>query len=101
MKVFDTQEDVPVTNLITEPKQGNLFVAGFENGMVKLYDSRQQRRTAVLEWHGDDTAGYKIATGQAVFKTGIVLGESKHFTSAWWVNAPQAVPNANCLVQMA
>jgi regulator-associated protein of mTOR len=74
-----------VTTLITEPKSGNLLLAGMANGRVKLYDLRSAKGTAVLQYQGDE--GYSgagaCAAARGVKKIGIFLGESRHITSAW------------------
>lgn len=74
-----------MTTLITEPKSGNLLVAGLANGKVKLYDLRQSKATCVLQYQGD---GGNIGKGECpnikgIRKIGIFLGESRHITSAW------------------
>jgi len=77
-----TESKVPVTTLITEPVSGNIIVAGFADGKVKLYDLRQARTSPLLTWTGD--AGHPDVTSkQSICKVGIVLGESTNVTSAW------------------
>jgi regulator-associated protein of mTOR len=81
-QVFRSGEDAATATIITEPKQGNLFTAAFWNGKVRLFDLRQRRNTSVLDWHGDHPGRYKVMSNSVVRRLGIVLGESKHFTSA-------------------
>lgn len=86
VQAWRTEEEVPCTSLITEPKQGNLFLGGFANGMVKLYDQRQAKDSAILQWRADipgEGVPKGILSGQPILNTGIVLGESRNFTSAW------------------
>lgn len=88
MQVFDTQSDVHCTTLITEPVSGNLFIAGFADGLVKLYDQRQTRSTPLLSWLGDEAdpvLGSSVQSKQGIAKLGVVLGESRNITSAWCV----------------
>lgn len=69
--------------LITEPKSGNLLVAGLANGKVKLFDLRQSKQTAVLQYQGDAGDGAQASGMRGIKKIGIFLGESRHITSAW------------------
>jgi regulator-associated protein of mTOR len=84
-QILLTEEEVPMTTIITEPVSGNLIVTGYANGRVKIYDIRQQRRTALMTWDDDVCQSKKVQAGQPVIKAGIVLGESSHVTSAWYV----------------
>jgi regulator-associated protein of mTOR len=74
-----------VTTLVTEPKSGNLMIAGLANGKVKLFDLRQSKGTCVLQYQGDggDTSMGECRDVKGVRKIGIFLGESRHITSAW------------------
>ncbi|WVQ99448.1 hypothetical protein IAU59_006583 [Kwoniella sp. CBS 9459] len=80
-----------VTTLITEPVSGNLIFSGSSDGILKLYDLRQARKTALLSWRGDVAndstsvsarASGDTSSGRAMRKVGVVLGESKNITSA-------------------
>lgn len=89
--MLETKANVPVTTLITEPVSGNLVIGGQADGMVQLFDLRQCRRTSVLSWKAD-LPGLSIqqedmrlfnTKKDGVAKMGVILGESKHVTSAW------------------
>ncbi|ORX34568.1 hypothetical protein BD324DRAFT_583305 [Kockovaella imperatae] len=73
-RVLETRSQVALSTLITEPVSGNLVLSGFQDGIIRLFDLRQSRRTSLIEW----TAGE-----DPIVKIGVVLGESKHVTSAW------------------
>ncbi|WWD17245.1 hypothetical protein CI109_101683 [Kwoniella shandongensis] len=86
---LETASSSPVTTITTEPVSGNLIFTGFANGQIKLFDLRQSRRTASLSWSADglvDTSGDVTlqlkGLGTGIKEIGIVLGESKHVTSA-------------------
>lgn len=90
VQVLETKANVPVTTLITEPVSGNLVIGGQADGMVQLFDLRQCRRTSVLSWKAD-LPGLSIqqedmrlfnTKKDGVAKMGVILGESKHVTSA-------------------
>lgn len=73
-----------MTTLITEPKSGNLLIAGFANGIVKLFDLRRSTATAVLQYQGDKEVEGMVrgSAVKGIKKVGIFLGESRHITSA-------------------
>lgn len=74
-----------MTTLITEPVSGNLQLAGFADGQVKLYDLRQARKTPLISWLGGQNELSHVDNARPIVKIGVVLGESKHITSAWCV----------------
>ncbi|ODO09834.1 hypothetical protein I350_02053 [Cryptococcus amylolentus CBS 6273] len=89
-QVLNTESEVPVTSLITEPVSGRLLFSGQDDGMVKLYDLRQSSGKAVLYWkadatshlRSDETTGFKSGAARGIAKMGVILGESKHVSSA-------------------
>lgn len=74
-----------MTTLITEPKSGNLLIAGLANGKVKIYDLRQSKGISAIQYQGD--TGYPASgscqTSRGIRQLGIFTGESRHITSAW------------------
>ena len=82
-QVFETQSHAAMTTLITEPVSGNILLGGFADGIVKLFDLRQTKKTALLAWQADTSTNPSIKPGESLATVGVVLGESKHITSAW------------------
>ncbi|KAL7421958.1 hypothetical protein Q5752_003730 [Cryptotrichosporon argae] len=76
-----TGSDAYVSHLATEPRSGNLVLAGLEDGVVKLFDTRVAR-CEVLAWDGTGTPGLAQVTSRRVMRLGVVLGESSNVTTA-------------------
>lgn len=72
-----------MTTLITEPKSGNLLIAGLANGKIKMFDIRQSRATCVLQYQADMSGIAHTHGIRGIKKLGVFLGESRHITSAW------------------
>ena len=77
-----------MTSLITEPVSGNLILGGFADGTVKLWDLRQSRKSPLMSWAADHPTAAEHgqlshADTHGVAKLGVVLGESRHVTTAW------------------
>lgn len=87
-QVLSTNSSEALTTLITEPVSGNIILGGFVDGTVKLWDLRQSRKSPLMTWSADMPDNDEIAKMggrgvKGVLKLGVVLGESKHITSAW------------------
>ncbi|KAK4689091.1 regulatory associated protein of mTOR, partial [Tremellales sp. Uapishka_1] len=80
IQTLETNSAVPLTTLVTEPVAGNIIFAGTADGIVKLYDMRQQRKGSMLSWQGDCST--TVPTGKSILKVGVVLGENSTVTSA-------------------
>ena len=83
--MFETGETHAVTTLITEGKSGNIILGGFDNGVIKLFDLRSHRKTAVVKIDGDQPGAHDVMGGTGVKKLGVFLGESRTITAAWLV----------------
>ena len=86
-----------MTSLITEPVSGNLILGGFADGDVKLWDLRQRRKSPLMSWAADmpgadERQSLYHAEDHGVAKLGVVLGESRHVTTAWYVYTNRPVP---------
>lgn len=88
LQTLETDSNTAVASLITEPVSGSLILGGFADGMVKLWDLREDRKRPLMSWKADIPGAEErqrlIDPGShGVAKLGVVLGESRHVTTAW------------------
>lgn len=92
---FATGSTVAVTDISHEPISGNILFAGFGDGIVKLFDLRQSRRTSLMSY--DTASDRKNASENKVLRVGMKLGESRYITTAWYVGSRfQLPPKQHC-----